>query len=189
MFVCFCVFCKCMSVCSGEVDCESSHVTHKALAIKEAHFNTLSYGKKRRNAQMDTHAIYTQTCSVSQSSDFSLKCLYRFRPSSSTSSSSLVFTVDTHTQCVCFAREKTLTRSKRRADTTICGFGDGSRRQGKKNQSVPVKYSMSPASYSSWSPNNKSHKSVYFFIKCRHTKKKYIFVIITKPFLIRPGGF
>lgn len=53
--VCVCVsvcLCESMSACSGEVDCESSLVTHKASAIKAAHFNTLSYGK---NTQMDQH--------------------------------------------------------------------------------------------------------------------------------------
>ena len=37
-----CVHLVCSSACSGEVDCESSLVTHKASAIKAAHFNTLS---------------------------------------------------------------------------------------------------------------------------------------------------
>lgn len=45
---------SCVSACSGEVDCESSLVTHKASAIKAAHFNTLSYGK---NTQMGEHSI------------------------------------------------------------------------------------------------------------------------------------
>lgn len=55
VFVCMlvCVLCECMGACSGEVDCESSLVTHKASAIKAAHFNTLSYGK---NTQMDAHS-------------------------------------------------------------------------------------------------------------------------------------
>lgn len=47
--VCICVS---MCACSGEVDCESSLVTHKASAIKEAHFIALSYGK---NTEMDAH--------------------------------------------------------------------------------------------------------------------------------------
>lgn len=70
--------CVCMSACSGEVDCESSFVTHKASAIKAAHFNTLSYGinTHRWAHTEDTH---THTCSVSHSLNFSLNCPFCFK--------------------------------------------------------------------------------------------------------------
>lgn len=69
-----------------------------------------------------------------------------------------------------------------RADSTICGVGSGSRRQDKRNQSVPAKYSMSPTSYSS--PPTAliiNHtRAVYFLINYRpaETKFKYIFLLV-----------
>lgn len=59
--MCVCVLCECMSACSGEADCESSFVTHKASAIKAAHFITLSYGK---NTHMDGHPTQEQAANT-----------------------------------------------------------------------------------------------------------------------------
>lgn len=156
---------SCVSACSGEVDCESSLVTHKASAIKAAHFNTLSYGK---NTQMGEHSIqaratYTHMFSVTHFG-FLFILLLSFL------SLLLAYSLRDKHMCALFSQKCTHThtyRTELRADSTICGIQSGSRRQDKRNQSVPAKYSMSPTSYSSWSstPNNKSSKDLLLFNK------------------------
>lgn len=152
-----CVLCKCMSVCSGEVDCESSLVTHKASAIKAADFNTLSYSE---NTQMDTHThthppSHTYMFNVTPFG-FLLTWTFVFVPPPPSYTHIrmciLVSHTDTHTH--------THAENELRADSTICGAGSGSRRQVKRNQSGPAQYSMSPTSYlsSCTSSNNKAQK-------------------------------
>lgn len=113
----------------------------KASAIKAAHFNTLSYGK---NTQMDAHSwLRTHTRPISHSLGFLFGFFFV--------SAFFCSFMDTYMFAL-FARKKkphthtvtyTSTADELRADSTICGVGSGTRRQNKRNQSVPAQYSMS----------------------------------------------
>lgn len=96
--------------------------------------------KKTTDGHTCLHTHHTHTSSMSHSFAFLLPLPFSH------------YCVHIHIS-VCCTHTDTLARvhaeNELRADSAICGFGSGSRRQDKRNQSVPAEYSMSPTSCSS----------------------------------------